>query len=526
MAAANDSQGLKIAVASFVSLSVILAVTSYFMYSNYSTADAKATEEAKKSSEAQRQLVEMKESFKEWRENISRDFSKYDDVKSLKVASDKATAVWEAKLNTLAAEMTKAVGDAQARGAKDKEIEKAREIAESLVSSIAKDPQPTYLSRIDRMVDLVLAEGQLIVAIANDNVDLRQNLEGVNQSNEQKVQLAQTEAKKARDEQIAEHKVYEDERKSFLDKIDTYQKLSGELTAQLALAKEVSEKSIADLKKKLDQMVAVIRGQHDQLDKNDMSFSGKRNGVITSVDYNRKEVHTTLTSRQGARPPMHVTVFDKNAQGLPTEKPKGTIELISVTDRGSTGKIIFQSDNSKPLHINDQLYSVAIGNKQFALVGKMDMNRDGKDDRQDVKRLIEMNGGKVVYDLPPPGLGHENGEITASADWIITDEEAPIYTRERVDRDPTPEDKDFFARKSEMIKLARDMGLRPMPLKKLAEFLGYSHGMTLPGRVETLDRATSNMLQNRKGNAPAPADKPKNDAADKPKDDAAEADPK
>jgi len=33
MASANESQGLKIAVAAFLTLSVILAVTSYFLYS-------------------------------------------------------------------------------------------------------------------------------------------------------------------------------------------------------------------------------------------------------------------------------------------------------------------------------------------------------------------------------------------------------------------------------------------------------------------------------------------------------------
>src|SRR5437773_1437912 len=41
MAAANESQGLKIAVAAFITLSVILSVTSYFLYSAYSSADAR-----------------------------------------------------------------------------------------------------------------------------------------------------------------------------------------------------------------------------------------------------------------------------------------------------------------------------------------------------------------------------------------------------------------------------------------------------------------------------------------------------
>jgi hypothetical protein len=41
MAAADESQGLKIAVAAFITLSVILAVACYFLYSAYTTADAR-----------------------------------------------------------------------------------------------------------------------------------------------------------------------------------------------------------------------------------------------------------------------------------------------------------------------------------------------------------------------------------------------------------------------------------------------------------------------------------------------------
>jgi hypothetical protein len=41
MAAANELQGLKIAVAAFISLSVILAVACYFLYSAYATAEAR-----------------------------------------------------------------------------------------------------------------------------------------------------------------------------------------------------------------------------------------------------------------------------------------------------------------------------------------------------------------------------------------------------------------------------------------------------------------------------------------------------
>ena len=41
MAAANESQGLKIAVAAFITLTVILTVSSYFLYSNGASAEAR-----------------------------------------------------------------------------------------------------------------------------------------------------------------------------------------------------------------------------------------------------------------------------------------------------------------------------------------------------------------------------------------------------------------------------------------------------------------------------------------------------
>ena len=45
MAEANGSQGLKIALAVFITLTVILAATSYFLYSNASVAQARLDSE-------------------------------------------------------------------------------------------------------------------------------------------------------------------------------------------------------------------------------------------------------------------------------------------------------------------------------------------------------------------------------------------------------------------------------------------------------------------------------------------------
>ena len=75
---------------------------------------------------------------------------------------------------------------------------------------------------------------------------------------------------------------------------------------------------------------------------------------------------------------------------------------------------------------------------RFALVGKIDVNRDGRDDRQELKRMIEEAGGTVDFDLPPADLGKETGTLTPRIDWYITDDRMPLRdTYRSEDREPS-----------------------------------------------------------------------------------------
>ena len=108
---------------------------------------------------------------------------------------------------------------------------------------------------------------------------------------------------------------------------------------------------------------------------------------------------------------MRFTIFDKNAVGITSDKPKAAIELTSVGDpqkgeNDSVGRIVKTFDSNDPIRYNDFIYSVGWSYdhpQRFALVGKIDINRDGRDDRGDLIRMIEASGGVVEFDLPPPG---------------------------------------------------------------------------------------------------------------------------
>jgi hypothetical protein len=217
----------------------------------------------------------------------------------------------------------------------------------------------------------------------------------------------------------------------------------------------------------------------------------------------------------GAQPQMKMTIFDARSPGIPTEKPKGNIELTSVGDKFSTAKIIKTNNPIDPIRVGDIVYSAAWSPNQpmrFALVGKLDVNRDSRDDREELKRMIREAGGVVEYDLPPLDLGKETGALSPRIDWYVTDDRDPIRAifAHQSDASVAQETK-LKQRVGEVIKEARLNGIRPMDIGKLLSYLGYDMNASIIGRTEAIDQNAMRRLTEKrrqpeaqpKGTAPA-----------------------
>src|SRR5690606_26794124 len=134
---------------------------------------------------------------------------------------------------------------------------------------------------------------------------------------------------------------------------------------------------------------------------------------------------------------------------------------------------------NNPLRTGDQVYSAAWSPNEpqrFALIGKIDVNRDGLDDREDLKRLIAAAGGVVDYDLPPPLVGQEQGELNANIIYYVVDERDPIRTpsNARAVQSLNLAEEAFAKRRTEVIEEARTLGIRPLPVERLLSSMGYS----------------------------------------------------
>jgi hypothetical protein len=145
------------------------------------------------------------------------------------------------------------------------------------------------------------------------------------------------------------------------------------------------------------------------------------------------------------------------------------------------------------------LFPNRLAGQRFALVGPIDIDRDGRDDRGRLKWMILRNGGTVDFDLPPPWGGKETGELTPRVDWYVTDDRLPLRDIYFSGSEPMVKmQSGFRARMGEVIKQARLDGVRPMPIERLLKVMrgdircqfNIDHGVWCGNGPAVADRLT------------------------------------
>jgi hypothetical protein len=511
MPAANESQGLKIAVAAFITLSVILTVTSYFLYSAYSQAElryATANDESNKAKAAQSEILKQ---FHAMRQTVGTRAEEFDAAKEEieKHLTGKNTKV-EERFNTLATGVNNAISKAKSAGANAQDLQDAQETVQRVVASFRAEPNKTYISALDRALELMESLSLLSSELAINYDNMRRSLEGATGVAKKENDVHAKSAADSRADLEGEHKKHEEERQILLTKTDQLQtdndKSHNEIATLASRIKQMEE----DALRKQDTLNTIIKELRDRLEQKE-TILDRPDGYVTYVDYERREVLINITRRQGARPQMKMSIFDSRSPGIPTEKPKGSIEVTQVGDQYSTARIIETKSAIDPIRVGDIVYSAAWSPNvpmRFALVGKIDVNRDGKDDREELKRMIQEAGGVVDFDLPPPEVGNPTGTLTPRIDWYVIDDRPPlrdVFTP-RSDQSIAMADK-LANMKSDAIKKARQEGIRPMPIQRLLAYLGYDMNQPVTGKAEAIDAAAMRRLTGKR-QTPAPAAKP------------------
>lgn len=515
MAASNDNQGLKIAVAALATFTVLFASTSYYFYSDGSKAKAAADAAKKAASEAATQQTSAEEALKNlgvalgYANLKAGEGGTFAEVDSIKGSIMKAVNGLRANAE---AQIKSKVPDApqvRAELAKSQDLAVVLEDQERAANKLRANPSADLKSMVENLNDLLKSATDTEVAFFLDNYNLRKALANVNTIHDGQLKSVQDELKKVKDDLAAVQKSHEEGRVDLTESLDASRRETNQKDTDLAAiqgeqARDREKHAIerSDLRNQMINLRERIERKEDVLDVKD--------GTITFVDYGTKQVRLDITRAMGIRPTMRFTIFDRKAVGLPSDKPKGQVEVTEVGNQYSIGRIIETRDLAKPIVAGDLLYSAAWNAsepQEFALIGKLDLNQDGKDDRDDIKRLISSAGGKIGYDLVlRKGETVEEGKLSGRIAWYV-DDDRPL-SAEALNALSVAE-RDFESRKSEVLREARSLGIRPLPLTRLPGTLGYTFRNLRTSPVEGVDRKAMKELATPAGRKAAdPAEKP------------------
>jgi len=287
---------------------------------------------------------------------------------------------------------------------------------------------------------------------------------------------SETDARKAAEAKATElDKQLAEARADFKTKIDDLIKTNTQTneTLQKKMAEHSKEKS------KLETSIKVKSEEINMITSRNLSLV-QRIEVLENVDFQAVQgkvidveaggsvVYVNVGSADDLRPGVRFSVLNPDVARLTDAKPKAHIEIVQIIGSHQARANVIASDLRVPVLKGDVIYSPAWekGRKvQFALMGKLDIDGDGSDDRNIVRSLIEQSGGVIAEDLTPEGKS--SGKMTADTRWLVVGERFDINGAQELD----PKFNEFRSKYADMQKRARGLAVSQINLDKLLSWI-------------------------------------------------------
>jgi len=428
--ASSDNQGLQIALIVFVILTLILSVTTFLFYQQWSEsadmASKERTEKGTKDSalrEATQENTRLKEmiglaptaALAESEETFKKDMESYGTSLPAEKLHyrDVLTAVAESLRNT---SVQLAEQQAVAQELKDKHLTR-----EEVKQSQIEEHEKAFKDAAER----------LTAATAEYRSD-RERLTGDRDSINERLRKLETDLNNARDEFTTEKKRLSDDR-------------------QLAQAR--ANEAAKKLKDATQETFDVADGQ------------------IVKVNMKSRTVWIDLGRADDLRPQVSFSVFGPADNDVARTERKGSIEVTRLLDNHLAEARIIEDKLSNPFATGDKIFTPAWhpGRKErFALTGLIDLDGDTESDRELVRELISIAGGAIDAEIDEKG--DQVGKLTFNTRYLITGDE--------------PRDDIAAKKQASMISEAESLGVERITVDKFLDHIGFKD----PQRLLRFDR--------------------------------------
>jgi hypothetical protein len=379
--ATRENQNLQIVIITLCILVLILGVLAGWMYSSKNTAQerAGAAETAKQSADrAAREAQAEANSYKTW--------MGFDESQA-QAALDE---LFKADMQRFGSTFEEA--SRQYRTILENIFEENRKLAQS--EAAAKERERDLK---ERLLATEQQKNQQIAQYESDKKQLAQDLA----SERSKFQQQYGDINKEKDQiaaQLAELR----------QRID-------DLTASFSTQLKEKEQTIA----KLDRVITILESNQATPD----PYLQPADGLVRWVDQREGKVWINLGEADEIRTQVTFSVYSGDTNDVETAQSKGTIEVTRILSDSMAEARITSDIATRPLMEGDKIYSqVWNPGRQvgFAVTGFVDIDKDGREDLEELRSIVELNGGKI--DAQPDPNGTVNGEMTADTRYLILGE--------------------------------------------------------------------------------------------------------
>lgn len=258
-------------------------------------------------------------------------------------------------------------------------------------------------------------------------------------------------------------------------KISELQQLYNTTQVSLEQEKEAREKDRVQADNEINKLVLINDKLREELDEIKQESFEVADGRIRRVDNVSRIVWIDLGDADFLKPRQTFSVYSKDTPGVARTPAdiKGKIEITRIIDAHlAEGKMI-EEDIYRPMAPGDFIYTPLWSpgrSEKFAIVGLLDLDGDGKSDRELFHQELAVRGAEIADEVDDDGNRTGSG-INESIKYLIMGHVPDLGDIAR------PEDqqkvKEMTDRQAEMRKEARLYGVRIIPLNSFLDYIGY-----------------------------------------------------
>lgn len=251
--------------------------------------------------------------------------------------------------------------------------------------------------------------------------------------------------------------------------------LYNQTQVELEQEKEAREKDRGKMQGEIDKLVLInekIRAELDELKQESFEIP---DGKIRRVDNVARMVWIDLGDADFLKPRMSFSIYDKETPGVArtTADVKGKIEVTRVIDAHLAEAKIIEEDIFRPLAPGDFIYTPLWSPgrpEKFAVVGIVDLDGDGKSDRELFRREMAVRGAELAVEVDDDGV--LNGTTIDESIKFLIMGRIPDVGDAVLDEDRAKYEK-ISEMQADLRKQARQFGVRIIPINAFLDYIGY-----------------------------------------------------